>query len=193
MERCDFYTILDLIEPCITNKILLTHSFPMYPFSTPRKQRVKKGGIGNEWVNKDIYHFDRTNWIPIWVFKDDKSNCSCISWYCENVRCWYHSERVPFKLHFIKKSIKIYCNTKNVQFRNKIKKVNAWQRALISSSRFQHSFFRMTGTQASYMNVVSMNHAAMRMWKLYRYLLFLMFQWPRSTWGVTLKGFLFNQ
>ena len=61
MERCDFYTILDLIEPCITNKILLTHSFPMYPFSTPRKQRVKKGGIGNEWVNKDIYHFDRTN------------------------------------------------------------------------------------------------------------------------------------
>ena len=173
--------ILDLTEPWITNKILLIHSFPMYPFSTSRKQGVKKGGIGNEWVNKDIYHSDRTNWFPIWVFKNDKNNCSCISWYCQNMTCWYDSERVPFKLHFIKKSIKIYCEIKNLQFRNKIKKINVWQSTLVSSSRFQHSFFRMTGTQTTYMNVVSMSHAAMRMWNPYHYLLFLMFQWPRPT------------
>lgn len=110
--------------------------------------------------------FDSTIWIPIRIFKNDKNSCSCISFYCQNGRYWYYSERVPFKLHKIK---------------------------IFSSNRCQHSFFRMTGTQATYTNVVSMNHAPMRMWKLYHYQLFLMFQWPQPTWGGTLNWFLFNQ
>ena len=41
--------VLDLLENLHTSNIL-THSFPMYPFSIPWKQGLEKGYIGNKWV-----------------------------------------------------------------------------------------------------------------------------------------------
>ena len=50
-QRSKLVEIKDEYSRVTLGIILLTNLYPMHPFSTLRKQGVKKGCIGNKWVN----------------------------------------------------------------------------------------------------------------------------------------------